>query len=489
MNRGKCFALLVLVPLLLSTAAAPADAALTASPPLQITAAVPSRPITSAQEVFLDATYDFTTVSGKVTLAGTSDGSGQFYVDDEVRLTVSHEDGSIWTYTRNFEFQPAADPVDVTSYFEPGVNRVHAVLRDTYGGNLSATELWLVNQSTASRGPNYVALGDSFASGEGANEKFFQLGTSFDDPKNPGGTTGWHRSSTAWSGLVADQALKSGLVGAVDYVACSGAVADNLYGTNRTYARVNEIEVPQLSYVNNDTVLATLSMGGNDVGFADILVNCVGFFQSSPNGYGCRKPGTQASHLVDTQLGRLLGGGIPTPSREAGHSVSLSDIYLDIAHKMSPRGTLIVTGYPKLFAESKNLYLLPTVDGAACRVGSRQPLNLGVSFKDAQWLNGIAAQANDAIEKSVGIANKELTGDAPHPTVVFAPTSGKFSSHRLCSLSSWINGVELTTSRSLPDRKQQSFHPKKDGQTAYYQAVCGAIPANGKPKLTCKSTQ
>src|SRR5690349_6433900 len=258
------------------TSASPAQA-VTPSVPVQITPEVVSRPITTAREVFLDNTFTFTTLSGPVLIAGNSDGAGQFGVDDEISLTVTTPNGSISTFTRNFEFQPPADPVDVSSYFAPGVNTVHVTLRDTFGGSLGSTPVWLVNGSQASSEPGYVALGDSFASGEGANEKFFELGTSFADPRNPGGTTGCHRSSTAWSDLVADQALKSGLVKKVDYVACSGAVSADLYDDNRTYEHVREVEPAQLSYVKRSTVLATLSMGGNDLGFAQILTNCASF--------------------------------------------------------------------------------------------------------------------------------------------------------------------------------------------------------------------
>lgn len=465
------------------------ETAATPSPAVQITPGVAQRAIVSPREVFLDTTIDFTTLSGPVLLAGDLDGTGKFGVDDEISLTVTTPNGSVSTFTKNFEFQPPTDPIDISSYFAAGSNSVHVVLRDTFGVFLGSTPIWLVNTSPIAQDPGYVALGDSFASGEGANEKYFQLGTSFSDPKVPGATTGCHRSSTAWSNLVADQALKSGLVKTVDYATCSGAVAQDLYNTNRTYERVHETEPDQLSFVSKRTVLATLSLGGNDVGFADILLNCVSFPTSGPNGIGCRKRGTQANSLVTTRLAWLRGGGIPTPNRPGGATASLADIYRDIAARMAPGGTLIVAGYPRLFAESKNLYLLPTRDGGGCRVGSRGPLSVVVSYQDAQWLNQVADAADAAIADSVTSANQALAGTTNPVNVVYRPVSGNFVGHRLCSFESFINGVELTSAGPKPNPKQQSFHPKKEGQTAYYRAVCTAVPDNGRPSSTCAARQ
>jgi hypothetical protein len=51
-------------------------------------------------------------------------------------------------------------------------------------------------------GPTYVALGDSFASGEGADENQFFSGTTFPDPKVANGTTGCHRAHTSWGETV-----------------------------------------------------------------------------------------------------------------------------------------------------------------------------------------------------------------------------------------------------------------------------------------------
>src|SRR6185437_434849 len=57
-----------------------------------------------------------------------------------------------------------------------------------------------------------------------------------------------------------------------------GAVTDNLYGINGKYAKFGEVEPPQLDAVTKNTIIATLSMGGNDANFSDILNACAEAF-------------------------------------------------------------------------------------------------------------------------------------------------------------------------------------------------------------------
>ena len=169
---------------------------------------------------------------------------------------------------------------------------------------------------TGSASPDYVALGDSYASGEGAAENQFYPGTTFPDPAVTGATTGCHRSHTSWGEATANALLKAGKITSWRFVACSGGVTDNLYGINSKYASVGEIEPPQLDAVTKNTVIATLSMGGNDANFSDILTACAEAFVNgwvATNGYGCRNPGRTAYKDAVQGLAQITNG-ISTPS-------------------------------------------------------------------------------------------------------------------------------------------------------------------------------
>jgi len=128
-------------------------------PPLQITAAIPPRPVSTRGEVFFDQTFTFTTSDGRAVVASTADGTGQVYVDDEIDITITHADGSTARLVRNYEFQPPSDPLDLSAVLAPGTNSLHVVLRDTFGDSLSASALYLVG----SVGPIELAAGIGIA--------------------------------------------------------------------------------------------------------------------------------------------------------------------------------------------------------------------------------------------------------------------------------------------------------------------------------------
>ncbi len=149
-----------------------------------------------------------------------------------------------------------------------------------------------------------AALGDSYSSGEGA-------GSYYRETDNNHGKREWNacrRSRDAWprkftlpgvSGNVgsASDALSADVE--LGFVACSGAVTWELDGgpdpnvvlVPRSWAKPDEYEAGQGQFrhirqlesgvLTKDTTLVTLSIGGNDAGFGDIVLECV----ASP--FGC----------------------------------------------------------------------------------------------------------------------------------------------------------------------------------------------------------
>jgi hypothetical protein len=325
-----------------------------------------------------------------------------------------------------------------------------------------------IDQGAGSAGRTYVALGDSFASGEGAEESEFG-GTTYPDPKAPGSTVGCHRSTTSWAHDV-HMALGANVDG-WDFVACSGAVVDDLYGPNDTYLKANGTpEPPQLAYVDRRTYRATLSIGGNDAHFADILRACVQYPRNDGGGANCRKKHAKGRQLADEGLG-YLRNGIPVPSLGAGVTKSLAQVYVDTAYKMALDGRLVVAGYPRMFATSRFGY---RTSGTFCKVGTGAGLvPILMHYEDAQWLNDLAGDANRYISTAVDEANRTLRRAGSKVVVDFAATSGKFTDHRLCGGDRWFNGVELTfpDGPGFPKPKQVSFHPNAHGQDAYASAV------------------
>ncbi|HEY5104952.1 MAG TPA: hypothetical protein VII65_07915, partial [Acidimicrobiales bacterium] len=128
-------------------------------------------------------------------------------------------------------------------------------------GTASAARL-KVNVTASSA---YVAMGDSYASGEGLQSN----ATTYLAPSN---SDGCHRSATAYPVLVATS-LNVDLgqfetYGSGGFVACSGATTkDILKGQNG--------EPAQPSALSSATRWVTLTAGGDDLHFSDVLLACL----------------------------------------------------------------------------------------------------------------------------------------------------------------------------------------------------------------------
>jgi hypothetical protein len=372
------------------------------------------------------------------------------------------------------------DPIGATtfhSYLSGGNGKLSLVIAGTQAPTepVPTTEPTPTPTRTTPPGPpRYVALGDSYASGEGAVEKTFLEGTSFKDPNHKGRTIGCHRSRTSWAYPVFEKLKVDGQVREFRFVACSGGVFDNLYGTNRSFAEVGEIEDPQLNAVTSDAKVATLSMGGNNVGFEPVVRDCL----TGAGGFGCRNEGTTANTTANAGLEQLRGQ-VSTPNADVP-AMPVARIYAQIVERMAPGGTLYVTGYPHLFSPDKDRY--PNwpilVNGrptrvSACVVGEYRGFQIRISYQDAMWVNGLVDQGDAILKSAVGAANSYLASTGQTGRVVFVDVRSKaFDKHALCSRDEWFNGAEVTADRTP---KRISFHPNAKGQQEYARLMLDAV--------------
>jgi lysophospholipase L1-like esterase len=135
---------------------------------------------------------------------------------------------------------------------------------------------------------NYVALGDSYASGVGA-----------------GGTSGsCARSPNAYPALWATANSPASFT----FAACSGATTSDVVNS-------------QLSALNASTTLVSLTIGGNDVGFSTIMETCV--LKSTSSCESAVSAGEQiASSTLPGRLNTLLAD---IRSRAPGAKIVLVD--------------------------------------------------------------------------------------------------------------------------------------------------------------------
>lgn len=147
-----------------------------------------------------------------------------------------------------------------------------------------------------SAGPNYVALGDSYAAGLGAGSYIDSSG----DCK---------RSTKAYSELWAAAHAPSSFA----FTACSGA-------------KTGDVVDNQLGPIDSATSLVSITIGGNDADFAGVMTTCVLSSQSA-----CLSRIAEARSFVDKSLPGLL------------------DTAYDAIHAKGPHAHVVVVGYPHFY--------------------------------------------------------------------------------------------------------------------------------------------
>ncbi|AIT61378.1 SGNH/GDSL hydrolase family protein [Corynebacterium doosanense] len=255
---------------------------------------------------------------------------------------------------------------------------------------------------------NYVALGDSYAS----------MGTK--DDFKPGSPDFCNRSVDNYAATVADDED----VELAEDVTCQGSTIDNILGTRDTG---EEILPPQIEAVTPDTDLITLSIGGNDLGFADIA-RCV---NSDPTTSDCQD---QLGPQMEERLSKL-------PSR-------LDDLYAAIReqHGGTMDGlTVVTTGYTPLVTGRDECE-------AAMEFSSRDRFWVAALTLSLDTLLGSAAERNGA---TFVLADNTFDDLAQH--TVCAPIEDRF--------------VDLTGDET----DSYPLHPTPRGQEAMAEAVLRVI--------------
>lgn len=325
-----------------------------------------------------------------------------------------------------------------------------------------------------------VALGDSYASGEGAGD---YAPWSDNNGSTRVANNACHQSMNAWIrkttlpgrsstiGVLADNA-DPGLD--FHFLACSGAQTEHLLpyhsvgsskpvnaeGQNGAYGQMGMVTQLDAGYLDENTTLVTLSIGGNDMRFSEILSTCVianiSGTPQDPASADC----SGAVLLGDTQT------AIPASiaGLESELPVSLSAL-LQLIRERAPNARIAVLGYPKLFETATSCILIDEVN--------------------KPWLNGFADAMNFTIHLTAQAANTPGT-----PEVFYVDTQARFSGHNLCTGpgAAGITGLEFTVTPGedplIPGLgffvngqsvSRISVHPNDLGTSLYAQALEDAL--------------
>ena len=285
----------------------------------------------------------------------------------------------------------------------------------------------------------YAALGDSYSSGEGTGSYIPPT-----DQRSPEEDL-CHRSLYAYSQVV--QPLSSS--GAQLYpanrrafFACSGAVTRNVRNIQRQYAP--ESAADNLGQISHDEVqkasLITMTIGGNDAGFSDILVHCL--WRDNCVGSKFRIPGTQIFGSIRKGTLRKIDGEVAD---------NLRATYAEI-NTANPTAVKIALNYPNLFPGYPN--------GFDCRkIGNYAGAGGPNVFIDAeqQFFREASQRVSDVISREATAAGWRFVDVIPY-----------FSGHEICGTAGdgWLNGFKGPAGLSLKP-ENGSFHPNAAGQAAY----------------------
>jgi lysophospholipase L1-like esterase len=163
----------------------------------------------------------------------------------------------------------------------------------------------------------YVALGDSYAAGPLV-------------PIPTGEPAGCLRSNQNYPSAVAQT------LGVAEFhdVSCSGATTENITGPQSVPLGKNP---PQLDTLEPDTQLVTISIGGNDIGFADIIAECAKRSPLQPTGSACKDHYTAGG---TDQLAQQIDEAAP----------KVAGVLAEI-EKRSPDARVLLVGYPSILPD------------------------------------------------------------------------------------------------------------------------------------------
>jgi len=201
----------------------------------------------------------------------------------------------------------------------------------------------------------YTAQGDSFSSADGIPQFI-----------PPSDSDKCNRSYVAYPETVA----KTPYGGDVRFVACSGATIPDVVAGKST-------EESQLLSLDRGVDLVTITVGGDDIHFADIATFCVIVTT------GCEfRFSSQATQDIN-RIGNEANAGIifsPGDRSLRNELYTLDNMYATI-HQYAPNARILVVGYPNL------LPAIPIVDCPQDRL----------SKDEIDWLNSVEAYLNQTI--------------------------------------------------------------------------------------------
>lgn len=297
----------------------------------------------------------------------------------------------------------------------------------------------------------YAALGDSFSSGEGAATPVKPYLTGTDESTNK-----CHRAMGAYPVLFADhlKARDPGFFGnTVDqdflFVACSGAITAEVVGAGQwpDSSPIVPGAQAQIQYLREfvkkgPVDIVTLSIGGNDAGFQDVIATCLLLATCQ---FQLGLPAERATQRAFDSFGKIAD-----TLRQVREVANGAPVY--------------VFGYPN--------YINPiTLKTPTCPGLGNVDASSGLGMFDAgerQWAHDIL----------IPYINKVVKAAAKQAGVHYVEMGSAFADHEVCRVApgeAWANGLRVGNDIGIRDIRpigRESFHPNSLGhEKSFFPAL------------------
>jgi lysophospholipase L1-like esterase len=239
--------------------------------------------------------------------------------------------------------------------------------------------------AAAAAQPPYVALGDSYSSGVGTRSYTYD-------------NSSCSRSIYAYAPKIA---AARGY--ALTFEACSGA-------------KTSDVINNQLGPLNGTTNLVTITIGGNDAGFSNVIINCAAYY------FTCQSAIDNANAYIQNTLPGVL-----------------NTTYSDIRARATT-AHVVVLGYPHLFTSS----------GTTCN------------------FNALTSTHEQELNQTGDLLDSAIATQASKHGFTFVDPRNAFLPHEVCSSSEWLNGQSNPLS--------ESYHPNISGYAEFTTLIEGVLP-------------
>jgi lysophospholipase L1-like esterase len=248
----------------------------------------------------------------------------------------------------------------------------------------TAAVLTFAAPAQAASGARYVALGDSYSSGLGAGNYTSESGSC-------------DRSTNAYPALWAAANSPASYAS----VACAGATTTSVINS-------------QLSALSSSTTLVSITVGGNDAGFSNIMTTCALYGTDQ-----CVSAVQAAENFAQSTLPGLL-----------------NTVYSDIS-AAAPHARVVVLDYP-------------------------------VFYQLGTFCIGLSDTSHAKIDEGIDLLDGILSNVASQHGFTFADVRSAFVGHQLCSGDKWLHALNFASI-------SESYHPTAAGQSGgYYPVFRGA---------------